>query len=374
VSAEILTIPAAVDVHVHLREPGNNKAETIESGTRALMLGGIVAANDMSNNRPRPTWYPKDAREKHRIIRRDAFIPVGTAAGSQPEEDNLAELPALAKLSDIFKSFLGRTTNMPHAYEAGDFKEGWRVWHEANPLKPIFVHRGEADLEQIIGYVAQDLGHPLHICHVNSPEEVKLVQKARKRGLLVTSGVTPHHIFMTSNDSFTRGAFGQMMPELAHQIDTEKLRHMLIKGDIDIVESDHAPHSYKDKMRAEVHDGECFGVPGGEFMMPLLLRLVKKRQMTPERLVQVTSTVPAAILGVRLSPKTKASWLMEDYRFSRETHGAVASDAGWNPYLGMMATGRLVNLTIGNTQLVRPGHGITGERVSKVIKRRGQVI
>lgn len=166
-----------------------------------------------------------------------------------------------------------------------------------------------------------------------------------------------------------------MMPPLAHQVDVEKLRHLLFKGDIDIVESDHAPHSYDAKMQAEVHSGECKGVPGGEFAMPLLLREVKKGRLELDRLVQMTSTLPAAILGVKLSPKTKAKWIMQEFRYSKETHGGMESKAGWNPFLGMMACGKLVSLRIKDNELINALSSLpNGKKAGRVIKKQGAII
>ncbi|MBI2592263.1 amidohydrolase family protein [Candidatus Saccharibacteria bacterium] len=239
---EQIIIPSAVDIHVHLREPGTNKAETIESGSLAALLRGFALICDMSNNPGRPTWTLRRTKDKHDRIWRTSYIPIATYAGSQPESNNERELPKMALLSIGLKSYLGETTGNDREYKASDFKDIWRLWNQLAPEKPIMIHRGSADLEEIISFTAAELGHRTHICHTNHPDEVEIVQRVKREGLPVTIGICPHHIFKTSHDVLTEGSFAQMQPPLAHQIDTEKLMYLLAMGEIDIVESEHAPH------------------------------------------------------------------------------------------------------------------------------------
>lgn len=365
---ETITLPGAVDPHVHLRQPSANKAETIESGTRALKLGGVVLACDMSNNPGRPTYYPDRLKEKHEIIKREAHIPLATAAGSQPEEDNLRYFGKMAPMAIFLKSYLGKTTGNVSEYEPSDFSEIWTTWHEVAPDKPIFVHRGTADLQEIIARVAKELDHHLHICHVSNPEEVKIVKKAKVEGLPVSCEVCPHHLFMTSHDRITKGKFAEMMPPLADQVDAEELWHQLQVGDIDAVASDHAPHSKEAKMHAELTDGECYGVPGGEFTIPLLLAQADRYKITMGRIEEVTSTNPLRILGLKRDPRTRVVWSTEKYRIEDEARQAN-SKAGWTPFLGMLAVGKVQEMTIGEQRIRLPW-----EKVSRVVTQRGEAI
>jgi len=125
---ETITIPSAVDLHVHLREPSTNKAETIESGSLAALLGGFALICDMSNNPGRPTWTLRRTKDKHNRIWRTSYIPVATYAGSQPESNNERELPKMAPYSIGLKSYLGETTGNDREYEASDFKDIWQLW------------------------------------------------------------------------------------------------------------------------------------------------------------------------------------------------------------------------------------------------------
>lgn len=376
--AETITIPAAIDPHFHGREPSPiNKSETFASGSRAMMLGGFAVVIDMSNTPGRPTNDAGRVQEKHSIIEERAYVAMGTAAGAQPEDNNVGRLPDMAPLSAFLKSYLGKTTGNPNEYTAEDFFEIWEAWHAVTD-KPIFVHRGSADLEAIIAKVAKELNHRLHICHTNSLAEVKLAKKAKRDELPVTIGVTPHHLFMTKHHVFSHGSFAKTMPPLAPEADTERLWYELVNGGIDLVETDHAPHPYEAKMEAERGNGECYGVPSGEFTQPLILRrtLYKEDgyvQMPIDRYVEVTSGAAQRLLNINLSPDTRATWEMTEFRYQKELPAGVESGAKWNPFLGMLAAGKLIRLQVGAQVLVNNTFE-TGEKVARVVTGQGEVV
>jgi dihydroorotase len=352
--SETITLPGLVDVHVHLREPSDNKSETIQSGTMAAALGGYALISDMPNNPGNPTWTEARMKEKHQIAQRDAYIPVGFAAGSQPESDNIGELEAMSKYAIKYKIYGDPTTGNDNTYEASDFAENIAEWHRVAPDKPIFFHAGKENLEDMIGLVARNTGHALHVCHVNSPDQVELVTAAKKAELPVTCGVCPHHLLKTSYDRNTQGVFAEMQPPLAHQDDAEKLMHQVSTGEIDLIESDHAPHSKQAKWEAEYSGGKCYGVPGIEHIVPLMLYQVKQGYLTLERLVDAMSTQPAKLLGLRLMHTSSRSlWELEEGRIESETD--VVSQAGWTPYLGMLTGGKLIGSKIHGLYVVRNG-------------------
>lgn len=360
---DTITIPGAVDLHVHLREPGDNKAETVLSGTRAALHGGYVAVCDMPNNPGRPIWTLERLNEKQKIIKKKALIPVGTYAGARPESDNLSELPAMALASIGLKLYGAPTTGNDKDYQAADFAKIVKVWHEAAPKKPIMLHAGRDNLAGLINLVAKKYQHHLHVCHVNSPADVELVTKAKKQGLPVSCGVCPHHLFKTSHDVLSEGWFARMQPSLADQTEAEKLLSLLAAGEIDIIETDHAPHSLSAKWAAE--NGEtksCFGVPGIEFALPLLFYQVKHGRLSLERLIEATSTRPAEIIGVKLSPKTKVTWRLETYRIGDRLPEGHSS-SGWTPYLDKLATGKVEKVVIGGQTVFHTGTALRAGRV-----------
>ncbi len=378
---ETVELPGLVDLHVHLREPGDNKAETIESGTKAAMLGGYVLICDMPNNPGEPTWTEEAIKTKHKIARQSAWIPTAFYAGWQPgNETGIHELPKMATHAIGLKLYGAPTTGNDKDYEAQEFRAGVEAWHEAAPDKPIMFHAGTENLEDMIGYVAGDFGHHLHVCHVNSRDQVSLVIGAKADELPVTAGVTPHHLLKTSHDVRSEGWFARMQPPLAEQADAEYLMHKLDIGDIDVIETDHAPHSQDSKWDAEhenpfgVHDPEhktCFGVPGIEFAAGLMLYQVKKGHLTLARLISAMSHKPAEIIGVKIGKNTKVTLDTIEYRIYEDQHDVI-SGSGWTPFLGKIGLGGVERLTISGETLV--DHERTPGVDTRVISQRGTVI
>jgi dihydroorotase-like cyclic amidohydrolase len=216
--------------------------------------------------------------------------------------------------------------------------------------------------------------------HVNNPDDVRTVTRAKKMGLAVDCAVTGHHVFKTSHDVVTQGWFGRMMPELASQVDSEHLLRQLADGEIAAVETDHAPHVASSKYVAEAenpagvvgpNETTCFGVSGIELTPQLFFYQVERGTINMERLVDAMSTQPARILGVSLDPGTQAMWRREVYRINDEKHYA-RSGAGWSPYLGMMAVGKLQTLKIQNRPIIAAGQLI--QRDGRYISERGTLI
>lgn len=368
--AETITLPALVDIHVHLREPSENKAETIESGTKAALVGGYALVADMPNNPGKPTWSEERIDEKHAIARESAYLPVAFYAGSQPESDNIGELEKMAPKAMGLKLYGAPTTGNSNDYEAKDFVEIVNEWHRVAPEKPILLHAGKDNLTDMIGLVAGDLGHHLHVCHINDPEDVySALAEGRHKARPVTIGVTPHHLIKTSHDVHSEGEFARMQPPLAKQHDSEQLMHLLAGEQIDIVESDFAPHSKEAKWEAEHGTGSCYGVGGIEHIVPLLLHQVKKERLSMDRLVDVLSTKPAHLLDVKIIGGT--TWTMEDYRI--ESEDDMVSGAGWTPYLGKLVTGKLVSSSVQGKNVFHPKLGARKNKHKPVTVRGVQI-
>lgn len=356
--SELVTLPGFVDVHVHLREPSpENKAETIENGTRAALLGGYVEIHDMPNTPGRPTWTVERLDEKIAIAAADTAIPTYFHAGSQPESNNLDQLGEMSEKASGLKLYRSPTTGNEQGYTAKDFEPIVKEWHRVAPDKPILLHDGTDLLKEMVDLVARKNEHPLHICHVNDPWQVLLKERARSSGLDVTCGVTPHHLFMTSHDVKTRGWFARMQPPLRTYDAAEVLWKQLAAGKIEVIESDYAPHTLESKWAAEeenpqgIHDSDhrtCFGVPGIEHIGPMMLRQVKLGNIEMSRLVDATHTQPLAILRREATWGTQVTWALEPFRTGEQD---VQSGAGWTPYVGALGVGK-VRQTMINNQII----------------------
>ena len=349
---ETFRLPGAIDIHVHLREPSDNKSETIESGTLAARFGGWAAVVDMPNNPGNPTWTWDALFEKQTLIRHTANVPTATWAGSQPNSNNIGQLEFMLPFCVGTKFYAAQTTGNHIDYEAGDFEEIADELMELDINKPIALHAGKDNLEDFIGVVAQDRGMKLHVCHVNDPEDVEIISEAKHDDLKVTCGVCPHHLLMNDEDVKRLNSYAMMQPPLARKHDREKLVHQFNNGEIDIIETDHAPHSIEAKEAANHGHVECFGVPSLEFALPLLLRECHEGRMDFDRFVEGISRKPAGIIGVEVTSNSYTKWRREEFEITRED---VVSACNWTPYVGQRALGRLMLSVVRGWPLVLDG-------------------
>lgn len=366
-------MPGAVDLHVHLREPSTNPAETIEGGTRAALLGGFVMVADMPNNPGMPVWTRQRLDTKIAIATEKSWMPIGFYAGSQPEADNVGELEAMAEMAIGLKLYGDPTTGNENTYEASDFRQIVAEWHRVAPNKPIMFHAGPDNLKGMIDLVVGEFRHHLHVCHVNDSEQVEWVNLAnRANDLPVTCGICPHHLLKTSHDVHTQGSFAEMMPPLAHQDEAERLRELLNRGYIDVIESDFAPHSIDAKLQAENTGGHCKGVPGIEHVLPLLMYQVKKGRLSEQRYIDATSRMPAEILGVKMDDTTTTTWDFSDGAY-RIGDLDVESSCEWTPYTGMLGYGRLKTVKIAGKTVLSNFHTLS-EKHPAIVSERDTVI
>ena len=262
------------------------------------------------------------------------------------------------------------------------------------PDKPVALHSGQANLEDFIGHIAQDRGLKLHICHVNNPADVQLIQKAKKQGLDVTSGVCPHHLELNEDDIQRLKWYARMQPPLVRAVDTEQLMSQFITGEIDILETDHAPHSLRAKVAAaraekafdaaknrndsseeevaklekEAVREACYGVPGLEFGLKFALRDVTLGKLSLRRFIEATSTIPAAIIGSKVSPKTLVTWQMVEFEINKDD---ILSKCGWSPYLGKIVVGKVLASRIKGWPLIENGqHTASYPKVSYYLREK----
>lgn len=374
---ENIVIPPAIDIHTHVREPSpENDSENFDHVTRSALMGGYLMISDMPNNPGRPTWTYERSQEKQGLIDEKAHVYAGIYAGSQPEQDNTAELAEMAKISLGIKGYLGKTTGNTSELSIRDIEERLQAWHDVAPEQPIMIHRGSADLEEIIRVVADYLEHRLHICHVSDPAEAELIDRMnRQYDLDVTCGVCLHHLVMTSHDVHTKGSVAEMMPKLATQVDSEKLMHQTASGLIHLIETDHAPHPPEKKYEAEhskEEDGSihCFGVPGIMETVPQLLNMVRLGRLILPRMVELVSTKPAEVIGVNISHNSYVAFSNELYRIEETPE---VPRGYLSPYVGNFAVGKLLRAS-DKDGLVYDRETNYQRRVSRPFVTRGATI
>jgi dihydroorotase len=318
-AASLIVAPGFIDLHCHLREPGDEPAETIETGTRAAVRGGFTAVCPMPNTKP----VNDNASVTRSILERAAAVascrvwPIGAASlGSQGE--SLAEIAAMkdagivgvtddghpiatAKLLRSVMEYCG-ALGLPvieHCEDASLFAGA--VMREGPASVRLGLRGMPAATESIC--VARDIQIcaltqcRLHMAHMSTKESLELVREAKRAGLPVTCEATPHHFTLTDEDVDYDTRF-KMNPPLGSKRDREALLSGLADGSVDAVATDHAPHTQASK---EVEfDRAPFGVTGFETALALALEaLVHSGKASLVRLVELFTTGPARVLGIR---------------------------------------------------------------------------
>lgn len=358
---ETITIPSPIDVHAHLREPGGETKETIESGTYAALMGGYQAVFDMPNNpNGMQTWSEERIDQKVNIAHRDAHTNIGFYAGVNLEEPGLEEFPGMVTKAAGLKIYMGHTTGNVKEHDLEVARPSIDAWIKAsrdsgeNVNPPILLHAREGVGEETAEYIASQ-GYPAHWCHLSTSTEARSAsQLASRYPEFFTAGVTPHHLTMTDRDAdFKYGWNGaRMMPPLGKEVDGDALLSAFNRGQIQILETDHAPHTAEDKQRAEEenpegHDGvdctTCFGVSGIEFVLPVMMSLVQRNKLSMDRLVEGLYNEPARMLGMIAIGRASTEIVIRPYEIGSDDRQGMSRN---NPYVGWTAWGRVSKVTI----------------------------
>ncbi|MDC3416457.1 dihydroorotase [Aquibacillus salsiterrae] len=314
-----LISPGFVDVHVHLREPGGEKKETIETGTKAAARGGYTTVCAMPNTRPVPDSVNtlQDINER---IKETAYVRV---------------LP----YASITERLLGATlTDMESLKEAGAFAftdDGVGIQTADMMLKAMsqaakinmaivahcednslihggVIHEGKTSLQLNIPgipsicesvQIARDVllaeatGCHYHVCHVSTKESVRVIRDAKRAGIRVTAEVTPHHLLLTEEDIQSEDANFKMNPPLRAKEDRQALLDGLLDGTIDFIATDHAPHTAEEKQLGL--DLAPFGIVGFETAFGLLYtHLVKTGEISLKQLIDWMTIKPSQVFGL----------------------------------------------------------------------------
>lgn len=332
----IIKLPGLIDVHVHLRDPGQTHKEDFFTGTSAALAGGFTTVLDMPNNKEPVTSLAR-LRTKITEAKKKAVCDVGFYAGSMG--DNAKELSLMEPHVFGLKLYLNKTTGN-FLIDKKTLEKIFALW---NSRKPILVH-GEADILPDILSIVKKTGKRLHVCHVSKKSELNLIGKAKAAGLPVTCGVTPHHLFLTAEDVKSMGPFALMKPELGTKVDQNYLWDHL--REIDVIESDHAPHTIEEKKS----ETPSFGVPGLETTLPLLLTAVSEKRLSVNRLIELCFENPKKIFNIKTDINT---WLevdnKQEYIIDNKN---VKTKCGWSPFHGWKVKGKLRKVVVRGTMVV----------------------
>jgi dihydroorotase len=315
----LVLAPGLVDLHTHLREPGFDHKETVETGTRAAALGGFTAVAPMANTDPVADQaavihevrdlaaragladvYPVGAITKG--LQGETLAEIGEMAGAGVRvfSDDGRCVPTARVLRNALtyaRAFEGAVI-AEHCEDASLAEDG--QMHEGYHSYSLGLRGQAAEAEEII--VARDLavarltGGRIHLCHLSSARSVELVRRAKAEGLRVTAEVTPHHLVFTDEDLIGYDANLKVNPPLRTAEDRAALRAGLVDGAIDVVATDHAPHAVEEKEAA--FDQAPPGTIGLETALAVVLtELVGPGSLGLSRAIEALSVIPATILG-----------------------------------------------------------------------------
>jgi len=374
-----IVAPGLIDMHVHLREPGREDMETVASGTRAAIAGGVTMVCTMPNTQPamdneRTVKYLKD------IIAKDALANVLIAgaitkarAGSELVDIKAMKAAGVAVLSDDGSSIQNDKVMLEALKEAkkndliitshcedrslttgGVVNEG--VVATKLGLKPIsrkseyaFVRR---DIE-----LAKKAKAAIHIAHVSTKESVDIIRKAKKAGQTVTAETTPHHFSLSDTCCETYDTRTKMYPPLRSKDDVEAIIKGLADGTIDAIATDHAPHGKHEK---EIEfEQAAFGIIGLETSLALALtNLVCENKIKWPRLIELMSTNPASILGLKakgsLSKGADADIIVIDptkeWTYKKSS---IVSKSKNSPFIDRQFKGKVTDVIVGGKHVLR---------------------
>ena len=350
-SSEYVIFPGFCDVHVHFREPGFSYKETIATGSRAAARGGYTAVCTMPNLNPVPDSV-ENLGVQRRLIEETACIhvyPYGAITiGEQGEA--LSDLEGMApdvvgfsddgrgvQSDDLMRQAMLRAKALGKPIvahcEVNSLLRGGYI-HDGDYAK-AHGHRGICS-ESEWGQIARDLqlvketGCAYHVCHVSAKESVALIRKAKAEGLDVTCETGPHYLVMDDSDLQEDGRF-KMNPPLREKEDREALIHGILDGTIDMIATDHAPHSAEEKSRGL--EKSAFGIVGIETAFPILYTcLVKPGILSLNKLLELLCVNPRRRFGLPLGADYSIWDLNAAYAIDQKdflSKGRATPFAGW---------------------------------------------
>ena len=355
-------LPGVMDTQVHFREPGNEHKEDLATGSLAAILGGVTTVFEMPNTSP-PTTTAEAIADKLARARGRMHCDHAFYAGATPQ--NIAALQALENLPGVcgIKAFLGSSTGTLLLNKEADIlaalKSGRRrvavhsededrliarkslaargkptthpVWRDAEAAR--------ASTERVLR-LARAAGRRLHVLHVTTGDEIPLLAAAKD---IATAETTPQHLTLAAPECYERlGTYAQMNPPIRDAAHREALWAAVREGVIDVIGSDHAPHTREEKDKT--YPDTPSGMPGVQTLATVLLDHVNRGNLTLERFIDLTSAGAQRIFGIagkgRIARGYDGDFTIVDLSLTREiTNSWIASRCGWTPFDGMKTKG-----------------------------------
>lgn len=375
----LTVLPGVIDTQVHFREPGLEHKEDLETGTRGAVLGGVTAIFEMPNTKP-PTTTREALDDKLLRAEGRAWCDYAFFVGATEENaERLGELEMLPGCAGV-KLFMGSSTGdllvaesaavesvlrhgfrraPVHSEDEARMRERWPLVENGAHVK---MHPEWRDAEAAIRNtrrlieIATKVGRRVHVLHVTTADEIELLAAHKT---IATVEVTPQHLSFAGPEAYERlGSRAQMNPPIRDERHRQGLWRGVEQGIVDVLGSDHAPHTLEEKGRP--YPQSPSGMTGVQTLLPIMLDHVAAGRLSLQRLVDLTSAGPARIYNIagrgRIAAGYDADLAIVDLSAKWTiTDGWIASRAGWTPYDGMEVTGRPVHTVVRGGVAVRDG-------------------
>ncbi len=343
----LVKLPGMVDVHTHLRDPGATHKEDFYTGTAAALAGGVTMVLDMPNN-PIPTVSLKALLQKAKIASSKAVCDYGLIFGAN-QAVNTSEFKKIIRLVSALKIYMDQTTGTLLIENAKLLEKIFLTWESD---KPIMVHAEDETLAKAL-FLAKKYNRRIHCCHVSLKKEVEMIKKAKKQKIKISAEVTPHHLFLTENDQKKLGPYGNMKPPLRSHEDVNALWAGIADGMIDVLATDHAPHTIEEKEHPPAGKRPPFGVPGLETALPLMLTEVKKGTITLDKVIELYHTNPRRIFNL---PKQKNTYIEVDLQNRFEIKNSnLKTKCGWSPFVNRKLYGQVKTVVLRGKRVYKDG-------------------
>ena len=395
----LLVLPGLIDVHVHLRDEGKAYKEDFYSGTAAAAAGGITTVLDMPNNKPVTmsiealrrrmeiagrqilvnvgfySEFPKDMKETEEIIREGAVtfkLFMGEQIGGLNIDDDRALLEAFQIVSKL---------RVPVAVHAEDKTTSKKVEDElkrdnCNDVEAFLkAHSENVEVTAVkrLLKIAEQTGVHVHFCHISTENGLKAIIDGKKSGIKITCETTPHHLFLSVDDLRRIGTLALTMPPIRENHHIAALWDGIRNSWIDILASDHAPHTLGEKKAESVWDVKV-GIPGLETTLPLLLTEVKHGRLSITDVVRLMVEKPAEVFGLEgrgcLKQGNSADLIVVDLDRKHKIDATkFHSKAKYSPFNGLSLEGKPVKTFVGGRLIMDEGEIIAEAGSGEIIRR-----
>lgn len=356
-------LPGVIDSQVHFREPGLTHKEDLESGTRGALLGGVTSIFEMPNTAPSTTtkelFLDKLNRAKGRCHTHYAFYIGGCS-------ENIDQLSALEKMPYCagIKIFMGSSTGtllveddatlekilcsgkrrvIIHSEDEARLRDRKSI---ATTNKKVSEHHIWRDVETAVKstkrliLLAQKTHRPVHVLHVTTADEINFLRDHKS---IASIEVLPQHLTLFAPDCYERlGTYAQQNPPIREKHHQDQLWKAIVDGTIDVLGSDHAPHTREEKNRD--YPNTPSGMPGVQTLVPIMLNHVNNSRLSLERFVQLTSENQRKVFGIKNKGRIEIGYdadltVVDLKRENTITNNWIASRCGWTPFDGMKVKG-----------------------------------